>query len=455
MGQVSTTFGVQVSARELYLKPTVAALAQALPQVKPPQVAAATGEGHQGSAELQHISRRPLTELFFLGELAPVDAAALLYFPDHLFDQASLPRDVITQDWCHDRPVLSSILESPLGRIGQILLPLFASDLHSDRGRLQRVTQQALDLAGRLGASTVSLTGLLPAVTEQGRLLAAAMPASHALPAVTCGYSTTAAAMALTVECLLAEGQRQCDHERLALVGLGPLATASLELLLQVLPHPQEIVLFDMFNSSAVLETLPGKLAEAYGFKGRLHVLPTGTAVPTHVYDASLIMATTPVSGLLDVALLQPGTLVVQASGLDCLRSEPALQRFRDRHDILCTEGDLLHAPAAFTATHYLPRAVEEALPAAQLHALLAHQPFTITGCVLAGLLEARSTRLRSAAQAGASSTALESYHTLKTLGFKAASLHWGDTVLAVEDIARFREQYGTQRATAMPQVEV
>ena len=351
LSKISLACGVKLSARQLYLHPTVAALAQVLEKSAAPPVLApaVSADAHQVSAAHQTIARRPLLDLVVSGALPPVHAAAVIYLPDALADHPTLTADVIAREWCQDQPVVSNILDSPLGRIGEIMLPLFASDLHTNPQRLRRLVLQAQVVAGRLGATTVSLTGMLPAATAHGQLLAGGVsPASPDLPALTCGYPVTAAAMVLTIERLLAAGHRRLDHERLAVVGLGTLATTSLALMLQVLPHPREIVLFDVFTGDEVLQELPGKLAEQYNFAGSIHVQTPGHSVPSRIYDATLILGTTPVPGLLDWRALRPGALVAQASGLECILSEPARQRCQTTHDILYTEGDLLQAPAAF-----------------------------------------------------------------------------------------------------------
>lgn len=446
LSKISLACGVKLSARELYLHPTVATLAQVLEKTTslPFLAPAVAADAHQISAAHQTIERRPLLDLVTSGVLPPVHAAAVIYLPDALADHPTLTPDVIAREWCQEQPVVSRILDSPLGRIGEIMLPLFASDLPADPERLRRLMLQAQVIAGRLGATTVSLTGLLPAATGHGQLLAGAVsPTLSELPALTCGYPVTAAAMVLTIERLLEESHRRLDHERVAFVGLGTLATASLALMLHVLPHPEEIILFDVFNHAEVLQEFPGKLAEHYHFAGSIHVHPPGPGVPSRIYDATCIIATTPVPGLLDSALLRPGTLVAQASGLECISGALTGQRCRTTHDILCTEGDLLQTPAALHSTLYLPQAIEAALHRTVGQELLAHKPFAITGCVLAGLLGARDPHLRSAVAASDPGLCLESHRTLRQLGFQAAGLHQGNHVLAAEDIASFRATYG------------
>src|SRR5262249_40576851 len=108
------------------------------------------------------VERRPLLPLFLSGELAPVQAAALGYLPSGLPASPGMsPRDVI-DGWCAGRPVVSGLLETPLGRIGLMLLPRFDSEVYHDPEDLVRVLARGVRTAGWLGAQVVSLTGLLP-----------------------------------------------------------------------------------------------------------------------------------------------------------------------------------------------------------------------------------------------------------------------------------------------------
>ena len=48
------------------------------------------------------------------------------------------------------------------------MLPRFSFELYSDRENIVNLIVEALEIAGRIGARTVSLTGLIPSATDYG-----------------------------------------------------------------------------------------------------------------------------------------------------------------------------------------------------------------------------------------------------------------------------------------------
>ena len=139
----------------------IAALARSLMEAEPPAL-----------SEHLSIEGRPFYALFAAGELAPVDAVAVSYFPSTLLRSLGLDRRTVIHDWCGDRPVIADVRQTPLGRIGTVLIPRFEDQLYLDRGDLLATLADAVRLAHAIGASTVSLTGLLPSACDYGRDLA-------------------------------------------------------------------------------------------------------------------------------------------------------------------------------------------------------------------------------------------------------------------------------------------
>ena len=60
------------------------------------------------------------------GELFPVIVAAI---------SSGLDRTTVIHDWCGNRPVIADVRETPLGRIGTVMIPRFNDQLYLDRGR--------------------------------------------------------------------------------------------------------------------------------------------------------------------------------------------------------------------------------------------------------------------------------------------------------------------------------
>ena len=164
--------GRTVPVKALFLYPTVASLAAAGADAAPggaadhggpttPQLAADSRSESAATSPLEKapipslgplvtLERRPLLPLFESGELAPVQAAAIGYLPTSWVEYTGLtPRDMI-EGWCAGRPVVSGVYETPLGRIGLMLIPRFDSQLYQDPEDLVAVLRQALQTAGRL-----------------------------------------------------------------------------------------------------------------------------------------------------------------------------------------------------------------------------------------------------------------------------------------------------------------
>ena len=155
---------------------------------------------------LVKIERRPLLSLFAAGKIAPVDAAALGSLPSELLVRTGLSRDEVIHGWYDNQPTLTAILETFWGRIAVIRLPRFSAELYNDREDLVGVIVEALEIAGRLGARTVSCTGLIPSATDYGRAVATAISGRNDLPLISTGHATTVATVVLAINKILQEG---------------------------------------------------------------------------------------------------------------------------------------------------------------------------------------------------------------------------------------------------------
>ena len=212
-----------VSVKTVFLAPTVAAMAEVLEREA---VAAGSGDRLHGNGDApaalarwllesepavlpEHVTieRRPFLSLFASAELAPVESVAVGYFPSALLHFAGLDRATVIHDWCGNRPLITEVRETPLGRIGSVLIPRFDDQLYHDRRDLLAVLGDAVRLAHEIGAATVSLTGLLPSASDYGRDLAKAL-AGQDLPRITTGHATTTSAVVLAVRRALEEGGR-------------------------------------------------------------------------------------------------------------------------------------------------------------------------------------------------------------------------------------------------------
>jgi predicted amino acid dehydrogenase len=390
------------------------------------------------------LERRPLLPLFESGELAPVEAAAVGYLPTTLLQHTGLaPNDVI-DGWCRGRPVVSGVYETPLGRIALLLIPRFDSQLYQEPEDLLGMLSQALRTAGKLGARTVSLTGLLPSATRYGLALQEAV-AGPDVPRITTGHATTAAAVMLAVRRILAEAGRDLPRERVGFIGLGSVGAASLRALLRCLPHPAEIRLCDVYSKRAALLDLRRELTEELGYRGPVQVLEARGTVPPELYESSLLVGATNVPDILDVDRLAPGTLLVDDSSPHCFRLDRAVRRLRERQDILFTEGGLLRAPQPLRQVIYLPAELEQVAQAVPAELFANYDSHHITGCVLSGLLSAHREDLPPTVGLAGLPACLAHYEAVTALGFRAAALHCESFAVEETTVRNFRQQFGRE----------
>jgi predicted amino acid dehydrogenase len=377
------------------------------------------------------------------GKLAPVEAAALGYLPLSLMEYTGLSRTQIVHEWCDDLPVFDSVLETSLGRIASITLPRFSSELYDDQEDLVKVVLEALALAGRLGARTVSLTGLIPSATDYGRAVAAAVAGRSDLPMITTGHATTAATVVLAIKRVIQEGGRDLAQERVGFLGLGSIGRTSLRLMLSCLPHPAEIRLCDVYDKRDLLEEARREIVSEFGFRGTVQVVESRADVPPEFYDSTLIVGATNVPDILDIARVKPGTMIVDDSGPHCFAPQQAIGRFREQDDILFTAGGVLRSPHPMTRLIYLPRQAEPFIQASHREALMSYNPFDITGCVLSSLFSSRFADLNPTVGLVDVGSCFQHYDRLGQLGFRAADLHCEGYVLPETSIGNFRQRFG------------
>ncbi|MBV8612056.1 MAG: hypothetical protein JO034_32025, partial [Singulisphaera sp.] len=460
VSRLTAALGRPVSVGTIFRATTVAEMAEVLDR----EATVATGPSHatpeangasavfagrstppaMGTEAFPHITieERPLLPLFAIGALAPVDSVALSYLPSSLLRLTGLDLKAVIRDWCGDLPMVLGVQETHLGRIGSVLLPRFDDQLYLDRRDLLAVMGDAVRLSRQLGARTVSLTGLLPSATGYGRDLAEAL-AGQDLPRITTGHATTTSAVVLAIRRALEDGGRSPAGERVGFVGLGSVGIATLRLMLSCLPHPAELNLCDIYQKRDELRALGEEVVDELGYHGEVHLLESRRAVPEEIYRASLIVGATNVPDLLDVERLAPGTILVDDSAPHVFRPDAALRRFRERGDILATEGGVLSAPEPLTHLVHVPAGLEPWMRAEVMSHLARSRPRLITGCVLSGLLSARFEHLPPTLGLIDRATALEHYRALDELGFQAAELHLDDDPLDKPIIRDFRARFG------------
>ncbi len=456
--RLTTALNRPVSVTTVFQAPTVAEMAVVLDR----DPAGSDDRSHQGGETPPELARwlihaepgvlpehvtieeRPFHALFASGELAPVDSVAVGYYPASILHFLGFDRQTVIHEWFANKPMITGIRETPLGRIGTVMIPRFDDQLYHDRGDLLAVLGDAVRLAHQIGAATVSLTGLLPSATGYGQSLVDAM-AGQEVPRITTGHATTTSAVVLAIRRALEQGGRTLTGEHVAFLGLGSVGVATLRLLLSCLPHPAALSLCDVYSKQEDLEALRREVVDTLGFRGEVRLLASRREVPAEFYKASLIVGATNVADILDINRVAPGTIVVDDSAPHVFRAEEALRRFHEKGDILVTEGGVLSAPDSFPdpLRIHVPAGLDPWLKAGLVALVARSNPRYITGCVLSGLLSSRFSHLTPTLGLIDPRAALEHYNTLVTLGFDAADLHLDDSPLEERVIREFRARYG------------
>lgn len=434
ISRITAALHTSLSIKTLFLHPTIAELAGALEAPAP--IAEVTQKAPApSSAPFIAIERRPLLALFAAGKLAPVASAALGYL-----DRVNPERDALLNEHVAGMPLFTDIIETALGRVAILLLPRFDDELYHNPEDFVIQIIDALHIVRLLGARAVSLTGLIPSATEYGRAIVANSAYDTALPAVTTGHAATSAAVILAVKRILRESERQLERERVGVLGLGSIGLTSLRLMLSTLPHPETLLLCDLYNKRDALENARREIIHDFGFAGEVQIVASQQQVPTAFYTASLILGATNTPDVLDIAQVQPGTLIVDDSSPRCFSSQAALHRLYTDGDILFTEGGVLKSPNPIGQTTYLPESWSE-----PLIGYARRDVHDITGCILAGLLAARFDNLAPTVGPVTVVEGVQHYYKLKTLGFEAADLHSDQYTLEQHLIDGFRQRFGGQ----------
>ncbi|MFN2285313.1 MAG: amino acid adenylation domain-containing protein [Anaerolineae bacterium] len=445
---VSANLNHPLPIKTIFLHPTVEALAQVLSQVTPdfvpftnqPSVSTSTKEGCFPS--LSHIAanspfvtidRQPLLTQFVLGKLAPVDSVALTYL-----DTVKAEDKAILQDWFGAVPLLTDVLETNLGRVALIYLPLFEAELYSEKARLTAALLDGLKMAQHIGARVVSLPGLLAPATEYGITIHRAAKEQPELPVVTTAYATITAGTILVIEKILEQSGRELSQEHVGVLGLGSISETALRLMLRSHPHPQTIILCDLYSKLDVLEKLKHEIVTDLGFEGTVRIAHSQVQAPEELYEATLIIGATNVPEVLDIMQVKPGTLIVDESTPRCFNRELAIQRFEKHADILFTKGDTLKSSHAIRQISYMPQALEGILSRYSNQ-----DEFTITRCVLSSLLSAQFKNLKPTVGLVQVDASLQHYTMLHQLGFESGDLHCENYTLDPATIRRFRQHFG------------
>ena len=375
------------------------------------------------------------------GELPALDAVALTYIPETLVALADVSRDQISERLFGGHPLLTNVYELAQGKIGVIMVPCFENDFYKAPDSVRAPIIEALEMARNAGARTVSLTGIIPSATDHGRRIAEWIAGRDDLPVITTGDATRSATIVRSVEGALDRADRPLAGETLAVVGLGSIGYGTLRLMLEVLPHPKKLILCDPYKNDEQMARVRDEIRAA-GFTGEADIVANGGALPVEVYDATLIVASTNLPGILDIDALKSGAVVVDYSFPPVFRVGDAIRRLSERGDILFTTGGELKTGEVIRETIYLPQGAEELADGMEngfLRFLAGRDKSEITGCVLVSLLTGQKDDVRPTLGPLEVEDALAHYRYLDELGLGSARLQMRGYFLTGEKIAAFR----------------
>jgi predicted amino acid dehydrogenase/acyl carrier protein len=401
---------------------------------------AATEAPVEIAAPLLRTEETPLVDLVRSGKIEQLTAAALMSWPDSLFEQSGVPSDFFFHRLNGGGVLFDLIFETSLGSIGIFMLPMRTSEVKPGAPVLLSHVVDGVSEASECGARCVALTGLIATATNYGAAVQAAC-SGNGFAALTTGHNTTIAAVVLNLAALLNEAGREMKEETVMFYGIGSIGLGALRLMLEVLPHPAELRLCDPFRSADFFTQLETTLRGEHRFEGPVRVLGANFR---ECYDATVIVGATNTANVLDVDRLAPGTLMVDDSAPHCLNGPAVLARFRREHDILCTEGGFVRSGKPMPRITHVPESVGQILPAQLPELFLSFlTPHDITACILSALLSARFPELSPTIGLAPPGASRSHWNILPELGFGASELNYEGTPLDARDIAAFRRRYG------------
>ncbi|MFT5467503.1 MAG: amino acid adenylation domain-containing protein [Verrucomicrobiales bacterium] len=438
LASASDAFNHNIPVSAFLRFPTIEQLANYLHTTESEEVEEPSDLTLDSLADVDHIEVEFVDEE---AELPKVDAVAIACIPDAFSAMTGLSRDELIGQWFEGKPRLGSVYDLPQGKIGLVILPKFELDIFKDESGLRTAIVDALELSAKMGAKTVSLTGMLPSATDHGRDIAKWTEGRSDLPAVTTGDATRTATIIKTIEGALEQSGRKFADEKVAFVGLGSIGRGTVGLALEVLPHPAEILLCDPYMSAEDLAKVETEVRDL-GYEGEITLHPNGGGLPPTVYGASFVVGTTSIPGILDVAKLQAGAIVVDYSFPPSFRVADAIKRIQTDHDILFTTGGELSIEAEITETIYLPTKAAELSGMAngnQLSLLTGRAANEITGCVVVSLLTGLDDKVKATTGPVTDPDVLVHYQFLAKQGFKPARLQMQRYVPTGDLIDKFK----------------
>ncbi len=169
LARVSDVLNVELGPADLMHAATVTSLAERIAE-KTSAAAAMASAADGAPAAVGHSYWRPLPLVRAESGLARVDAAAIAYLPEEIVSSPLFKAQFAARK-DDAQPFWTGIGHLASGSIALVVVPSGTRDFFADSAKAKASIDAAVAYAGRLGAQCVSLTGLIPAVTDLGRAL--------------------------------------------------------------------------------------------------------------------------------------------------------------------------------------------------------------------------------------------------------------------------------------------
>lgn len=338
-----------------------------------------------------------------------ITAVAITYLPDRLLNYTNLNKRDFCKQFCQNRPYALALLETELGNILNITIPIFESDLFIDQAYTVKEIEAAILRASEFNVQRVTLTGLLPSVcTAPYKLFE---NTKKSLPRITAGHDSSFITFFFNLEYCLKITKRNITQETLGFLGLGAIGANILKILIKHYEHPKKIILCDLYQNLIKLEFLAELLKNEYHYLGDIIIADSRGQVPTEFYEATTIIGASNTSDILDITQVQSGTLIIDDSTPPALALSDAITRFESQQDVLYIEAGLLKTSYLIQQTISLPKGLDVPLFKNDDESC-----FEIAGCILLGLVSHLETD---------ENTFKENYFYLQQLGYRAPRLQF------------------------------
>lgn len=385
-----------------------------------------------------------------LESLPNIDAVAISYIPESFSEVTGLSKAELINNWFGNKARLTNSYRTQWGTIGLIMLPVFEIDLYNDSNPISSIIMDGLRLSAKLGARKASLTGVLPLVTKDGLDVINWMRENDEevnLPIITTGNATRCATIIKSIEGILARSGRDISELRVSFIGLGSIGKGTLDLMLDVLPHPRGIIMSDIYRQKGRLEELQDRLL-ASGFVGEIDIFSSRGELPDEIYESELIIAASNVPNIIDIEKVRSGTMIVDYSFPGSFSLIDAARRTEQEGDLIFTSGGQLRLGQEIEEIIYLPRAAEEMLEIInpeKMQSIIMRDSREMTGCILASIFTEMDSGVGVTLGEFTGTEALSHYAFINDLGLGSARLQMQSYFITDEAIQRFRGQSSSE----------